>query len=38
VPQTLISTWNQALQQLLPSLQTLGAVLSPFVQIKFLRR
>ncbi len=38
VPQTMISTWNQALQQILPSLQTLGAVLSPFVQIKFLRR
>ncbi len=38
VPQTLISTWNQAIQQLLPSLQTIGAVLNPFVQLKFLRR
>ncbi|GBE11348.1 polysaccharide biosynthesis/export protein [bacterium BMS3Abin12] len=38
VPQTLVSTWNQALRQLLPSLQTIGAVLNPFVQIKFLRR
>lgn len=36
VPQTGISSWNQALQLLLPSLQTINTLLNPFVSIKFL--
>lgn len=36
VPQTTISSWNQVLQLLLPSLQTVSALLNPFVSIKFL--
>ena len=38
VPQTLVSHWNQILQQLLPSLQTVSSTLQPFVQIKFLKQ
>jgi polysaccharide export outer membrane protein len=36
VPQTTISSWNQVIQLLLPSLQTIGQVLNPFVSIKYL--
>jgi polysaccharide export outer membrane protein len=36
VPQTGISSWNQTLQLILPSLQTISAVLNPFVSIKYL--
>lgn len=36
VPQTTISSWNQTLQLLLPSLQTVSELLNPFVSIKFL--
>jgi polysaccharide export outer membrane protein len=36
VPPNLIATWNQAIGELLPSLQTVGAVLNPFVSIKYL--
>jgi len=36
VPQTTVTTWNQALEQLLPSLQAVAGVLAPFVQIKYL--
>lgn len=38
VPQTTISTWNQAIQLLLPSLQAISDLLSPFVSIKFLQQ
>jgi polysaccharide export outer membrane protein len=38
VPQTDISSWNQALQLLLPSLQAISAVLNPFVSIKYLTK
>lgn len=38
VPQTAISSWNQTIQLLLPSLQTIGAVLNPFVSIKYLQQ
>jgi polysaccharide export outer membrane protein len=38
VPQTDVSSWNQAVQLLLPSLQAIGAILNPFVSIKFLRQ
>ncbi|CDQ11306.1 Putative polysaccharide export protein [Acidithiobacillus ferrivorans] len=36
VPQTDISSWNQTLQLILPSLQTISSVLNPFVSIKYL--
>lgn len=38
VPATGIATWNEVLQQLLPSLQTVADVLTPFVDIKYLRQ
>lgn len=36
VPTTALTDWNQALEQLLPSLQTVSGLLTPFVQIKYL--
>jgi polysaccharide export outer membrane protein len=36
VPPTGLNTWNEALAQLLPSLQTISGLLTPFVQIKYL--
>ena len=36
VPNTAIADWNQALEQILPTLQTVSGLLTPFVQIKFL--
>jgi polysaccharide biosynthesis/export protein len=36
VPPTPFASWNQVLQLLLPSLETIGNILNPFVQIKFL--
>jgi polysaccharide export outer membrane protein len=36
VPPTWITSWNQVLAQLLPTLQTISGVLAPFVQIKYL--
>lgn len=36
VPPTWVTTWNQVLSQLLPTLQTVSGVLAPFVQIKYL--
>lgn len=36
VPPTWVTSWNQVLSQLLPTLQTISGVLQPFVQIKFL--
>ena len=38
VPTTRLTDWNLAIQQLLPTLQGVSAVLNPFVQIKFLQR
>ncbi len=38
VPPTGVATWNQVLSQLIPSLQTVSAVLNPFVAIKYLSR
>jgi polysaccharide export outer membrane protein len=38
VPPTAIATWNQALSELLPSLQTVSASLTPFVDIQYLNR
>jgi polysaccharide export outer membrane protein len=36
VPSTAITDWNNALSQLLPSLQTISGLLTPFVQMKYL--
>jgi polysaccharide export outer membrane protein len=36
VPPTWVTSWNQVLMQLLPTLQTISGVLAPFVQIKYL--
>lgn len=36
VPRSFIANWNQALTEILPTLQAFSAVLNPFVQIKFL--
>ncbi len=38
VPPTAVATWNQVLSQVLPSLQTISAVLNPFVSIRYLSR
>jgi len=37
VPRSGVGNWNEALSELVPSLQAVSAVLQPFVQIKFLR-
>lgn len=36
VPRSTIANWNQALTEILPTLQAFSAVLNPFVQLKFL--
>ncbi|HEX2659354.1 MAG TPA: polysaccharide biosynthesis/export family protein [Polyangia bacterium] len=36
VPETAITSWNEAILQILPSLQTISGLLNPFVQIKYL--
>jgi len=36
VPRSAVGNWNQALAEMLPSLQAFSAILQPFVQIKFL--
>ena len=36
VPPTALTTWNEGLAQLLPTLQTVSGLLTPFVQIKYL--
>lgn len=38
VPPTEVATWNQALSELLPSLNTISAILNPFVSIRYLSR
>lgn len=38
VPRGPIGNWNHALQEILPSLQTVSGLLQPFVQIKYLTR
>lgn len=38
VPRSGIADWNQALSDLLPSLQAISGVLQPFVQIRYLIR
>jgi polysaccharide export outer membrane protein len=36
IPETALTTWTEAMQQILPSLQVISGLLTPFVQIKFL--
>lgn len=36
VPKDLVANWNQAINEILPTLQLVGAILNPFVQLKFL--
>jgi polysaccharide export outer membrane protein len=36
VPPTWITSWNQVLAQVIPTLQAISGVLAPFVQIKYL--
>jgi polysaccharide biosynthesis/export protein len=36
VPRSAVGNWNQAIAEILPSLQAVSAILQPFVQIKFL--
>jgi len=38
VPKSGFGTWNDVITDILPSLQTVGAILQPFVSIKFLRQ
>jgi len=37
IPQNVFANWNDALSAITPSLQAVGGVLQPFVQIKFLK-
>jgi polysaccharide export outer membrane protein len=37
VPRTALATWAQTIEQFVPTLQAVGGVLTPFVQIKYLR-
>ncbi len=36
MPRSAVGNWNQAIEEILPSLQLISSVLQPFVQIKFL--
>lgn len=38
VPKSLIASWNQAINEILPSLQLIGAILNPYVQLQYLTR
>jgi polysaccharide export outer membrane protein len=38
VPTTALTNWNNALNQILPTLQTVSGLLTPFVQIKYLQQ
>jgi polysaccharide export outer membrane protein len=38
VPRSNLGAWNDAINEILPSLQAISALLQPFVQIEFLRR
>ncbi|PLY03345.1 MAG: hypothetical protein C0623_01705 [Desulfuromonas sp.] len=37
VPRSRVGNWNEAIEEVLPSLQIVSAMLSPFVQIQYLR-
>lgn len=36
IPKAGITSWNEAINEMLPTLQAFGAILSPFVQLKYL--
>ena len=36
VPNTSVADWNEAIEMILPSLDAIGSVLTPFVQLKYL--
>ncbi len=36
IPKSAMTSWNEAISELLPTLQAFGAILSPFVQLKYL--
>jgi len=36
IPKNSLGTWNDAINEILPSLQAVSALLQPFVSIKFL--
>jgi polysaccharide export outer membrane protein len=38
VPKSMVGDWNQAINELLPTFQLIGAILNPFVQLKFLQQ
>jgi polysaccharide biosynthesis/export protein len=38
VPRSHIGAWNDVINEILPSLQAISAILQPFVQVEFLRR
>ena len=38
IPRSRIGDWNQAISEVLPTLQLFGAILNPFVQMKFLNQ
>ena len=37
IPKTPVGNWNEAINQLLPTLQLISGVLQPFVQIEYLK-
>lgn len=37
IPKTKVGNWNEAIKQLLPTLQLISGVLQPFVQIEYLK-
>ena len=37
VPKTPMGGWNEAMQELLPTLQVISGILQPFVQIEYLK-
>jgi polysaccharide export outer membrane protein len=37
IPKSALTTWNEALGEMLPTLSAFSAILSPFVQIKYLK-
>ena len=36
IPKSALTTWNEAISELLPTLSAFGAILQPFVQVKYL--
>lgn len=36
IPKSALANWNEAISEILPTLQLIGAILNPFVQIKYL--